>query len=48
MKPEGKYKGSTRYDLVANIIHEGEPNGGSYRVHVLNKVRDSSEELFYS
>lgn len=28
------------YDLIANIIHEGEPESGkgTYRVHVLHKV----------
>ncbi|KAK6633805.1 U4/U6.U5 tri-snRNP-associated protein 2 [Polyplax serrata] len=27
----------TTYDLVANIVHDGEPNRGTYRVHVLHK-----------
>uniref|UniRef100_A0A0A9W861 Ubiquitin carboxyl-terminal hydrolase 39 n=2 Tax=Lygus hesperus TaxID=30085 RepID=A0A0A9W861_LYGHE len=28
---------STVYDLVANIVHDGEPEKGTYRVHVLHK-----------
>lgn len=28
---------STTYDLVANIVHDGEPGKGTYRVHVLHK-----------
>ncbi|GLG96459.1 hypothetical protein R5R35_007918 [Gryllus longicercus] len=31
-----KYPNST-YDLVANIVHDGEPGKGTYRVHVLHK-----------
>lgn len=27
----------TIYDLVANIVHDGEPGKGTYRVHVLHK-----------
>lgn len=29
---------STVYDLVANIVHDGEPDKGTYRVHLLHKV----------
>ena len=31
----------TIYDLLANIVHDGEPASGkgTYRVHVLHKVR---------
>ena len=34
-----KYKYTT-YDLIANIVHDGEPGPGkgTYRVHVLHKV----------
>lgn len=28
---------STRYQLVANIVHDGEPGKGTYRMHVLQK-----------
>lgn len=36
VKAEHKH---TTYDLVANIVHDGEPSKGTYRVHVLHKVR---------
>ena len=33
-----KYKGtSTCYDLVANVVHEGQPSNGIYKAHVLHK-----------
>ncbi|XP_008486430.1 U4/U6.U5 tri-snRNP-associated protein 2-like [Diaphorina citri] len=25
------------YDLVANIVHDGEPSNGTYRVHLYHK-----------
>jgi U4/U6.U5 tri-snRNP-associated protein 2 len=28
----------TTYDLLANIVHDGEPTKGTYRVHILHKV----------
>jgi len=30
----------TSYDLIANIVHDGEPGAGrgTYRVHILHKV----------
>ncbi|KAL7292177.1 hypothetical protein TKK_0014132 [Trichogramma kaykai] len=28
---------STSYDLVANIVHDGEPSNGTYKVHILHK-----------
>jgi U4/U6.U5 tri-snRNP-associated protein 2 len=42
---EGFAKGSTKYNLIANICHEGEPNKGSYRVHILNKANDQWYEI---
>ncbi|XP_055319330.1 U4/U6.U5 tri-snRNP-associated protein 2 [Sitodiplosis mosellana] len=27
----------TRYNLIANVVHDGEPNKGTYRVHILQK-----------
>lgn len=27
----------TIYDLIANIVHDGEPGKGTYRVHILQK-----------
>ena len=39
LTPEVKEKyTNTTYDLVANIVHDGEPGKGTYRVHVLHKV----------
>lgn len=29
---------NTTYDLVANIVHDGKPTEGSYRIHVLHHV----------
>ncbi|TFJ96698.1 molecular chaperone DnaJ [Platysternon megacephalum] len=31
---------NTTYDLIANIVHDGKPTEGSYRIHVLHHVRD--------
>ena len=28
----------TTYDLIANIVHDGKPAEGSYRIHVLHHV----------
>jgi hypothetical protein len=28
----------TRYDLVANIIHQGKPNDGQYKCHIFHQV----------
>ncbi|XP_022653383.1 U4/U6.U5 tri-snRNP-associated protein 2-like isoform X3 [Varroa jacobsoni] len=33
------------YDLVANIVHEGEPNKGTYRCHVLHRGSGKWYEL---
>ena len=41
MSPENRAKHkSTTYDLIANIVHAGEPgsNQGSYKIHILHKV----------
>ena len=40
LAPEAKEKykdTSTLYDLVANVVHEGQPTGGIYKTHVLHK-----------
>lgn len=38
LTPEIKAKHkNTIYDLTANIVHDGEPNKGTYRVHILQK-----------
>jgi len=37
---------STRYDLIANICHEGKPaEGGSYRVHMFHRSTDTWYEM---
>lgn len=36
---------STVYDLVANVVHDGEPDKGTYRVHLLHKVITISDIL---
>jgi len=35
----------TKYDLVANICHEGKPDKGSYRVHIYHRPGDTWFEL---
>lgn len=29
---------NTTYDLVANVVHDGKPTEGAYRIHVLHHV----------
>ncbi|MCE0480682.1 hypothetical protein HAX54_037718 [Datura stramonium] len=41
--PKENEKLRTKYDLIANIVHDGKPGEGSYRVFVQRK----SEELWY-
>lgn len=33
----------TTYDLIANIVHDGKPSEGSYRIHVLHHVSVPSQ-----
>ncbi|KAI7752100.1 hypothetical protein M8C21_023111 [Ambrosia artemisiifolia] len=42
-KEEEEEKVRSKYDLIANIVHDGKPGEGSYRVFVQRK----SEELWY-
>lgn len=35
----------TTYDLVANIVHDGEPGQGTYRVHILHRATGQWYEL---
>merc|ERR1712183_807171 len=30
-----KHKEGTTYDLMANIVHDGEPKKGSYKIHIM-------------
>lgn len=41
--PNENKKLRTKYDLIANVVHDGKPGEGSYRVFVQRK----SEELWY-
>lgn len=41
--PKENQKLRSKYDLIANIVHDGKPGEGSYRVFVQRK----SEELWY-
>ncbi|KAI3440493.1 uncharacterized protein J3R85_003571 [Psidium guajava] len=41
--PGDKEKLRSKYDLIANVVHDGKPGEGSYRVFVQRK----SEELWY-
>ncbi|KAI4371169.1 hypothetical protein MLD38_019435 [Melastoma candidum] len=41
--PKGDQKLRSKYDLIANVVHDGKPGEGSYRVFVQRK----SEELWY-
>merc|ERR1719153_1296206 len=34
---KAKHKEGTTYDLMANVVHDGSPENGSYKVHVLHK-----------
>ena len=40
-----KYPKGAAYDLVANVVHEGEPKNGQYKVHILHKGMHPIEEL---
>jgi len=37
--------GSTKYNLISNIVHEGEPSKGSFKAHVLQKATDHWYEM---
>lgn len=36
---------NSKYNLVANIVHDGEPNKGTYRVHILHKANGQWYEM---
>ncbi|GMH34486.1 hypothetical protein BSKO_02320 [Bryopsis sp. KO-2023] len=44
LKKNGK-NANARFDLVANVCHDGKANEGTYRVHVHRKVEDAWYEL---
>ena len=35
----------TRYNLIANIVHDGEPGKGTYRAHILHKATNQWFEM---
>ncbi|GIL71725.1 hypothetical protein Vretimale_840 [Volvox reticuliferus] len=37
---EAAYDTSSKYDLVANLVHDGKADSGTYRVHIHRKVED--------
>ena len=41
---DGKHQMS-KYDLIANVVHDGRPDTGSYRVHMHRKVEDQWYEV---
>lgn len=46
LTPEIKEKHlCTMYDLVANIVHDGEPGQGTYRAHILHKATGQWYEM---
>ena len=46
MTPENKKSHKeTRYNLVANIVHDGEAAKGTYRVHVFHKATNQWYEM---
>ena len=42
LTPEAKkkYPNGAPYDLIANIVHEGAPTSGTYKLHILHKGKD--------
>ncbi|XP_037964253.2 U4/U6.U5 tri-snRNP-associated protein 2 isoform X2 [Plutella xylostella] len=42
---KAKYKGKTTYELVGNILHDGTPEKGTYRCHVLHKPTQQWYEM---
>ena len=32
-----KYPNGAPYDLIANVVHEGAPTSGTYKLHILHK-----------
>ena len=46
MRAKHKY---TTYDLMANIVHDGEPEAGkgTYRAHILHKVHNKDQLTQY-
>lgn len=43
--PNREKFGNCKYNLVANIVHDGEPNKGTYRAHMLHKSNGQWYEM---
>ena len=47
-----KYPNGAPYDLIANVVHEGAPTSGTYKLHILHKGKfcfgHISNTLLYS
>ena len=35
----------SKYNLIANVVHDGQPDQGSYRVHMHRKIEDQWYEV---
>jgi U4/U6.U5 tri-snRNP-associated protein 2 len=35
----------SKYNLIANVVHDGQPDQGTYRVHMHRKVEDQWYEV---
>ena len=45
MKNRSEDQTDTKYQLVANIVHDGEPNKGTFRAHILHKANGQWYEM---
>ena len=50
LAPEFRDKQKCVYDLIANVIHEGQPEAGkgTYRMHVLHRVSHQPFHMFFN
>ena len=37
-----QYPNGAPYDLIANIVHEGAPTSGTYKLHILHKGKQAA------
>eukprot|EP00823_Brevimastigomonas_motovehiculus_P008746 TRINITY_DN813_c1_g2_i2.p1 TRINITY_DN813_c1_g2~~TRINITY_DN813_c1_g2_i2.p1 ORF type:complete len:867 (-),score=249.41 TRINITY_DN813_c1_g2_i2:1468-4068(-) len=45
LEHEKKHPTNTKYDLIANIVHEGKPDKGTYRAHIYQQSTDTWYEM---
>ena len=36
---------ASKYDLIGNVVHDGQPNAGTYRVHIHRRSEDAWYEV---